>query len=134
MLVTIPPKSVTLTLTGQQALLPGVAFILGTLGIGLGYPGQPHVVNRFMALRDQRALNRGRLIALDTPRALRSRVVEPILELTTDDAPRAVEALDGAPGVLEAAMFGRALREDSGNAPTLGFLGGFSASSSSSSS
>ncbi|HIA38855.1 MAG TPA: sodium/proline symporter, partial [Planctomycetes bacterium] len=28
-----------------------VAFIVGTLGIGLGYPGQPHVVNRFMALR-----------------------------------------------------------------------------------
>jgi len=54
-------------------------------------------------------MNRGRLIALDTPRALRSRVVEPIFGVTTDDAPRAVEALTGAPGILEAAMFGRAL-------------------------
>ncbi|MEN7341700.1 MAG: sodium/proline symporter [Pseudomonadota bacterium] len=42
----------------------GVAFVIGTLGIGLGYPGQPHVVNRFMALKDEQALRRGRLIAL----------------------------------------------------------------------
>jgi hypothetical protein len=41
-----------------------VGFALGTLGIGLGYPGQPHVVNRFMALRDARALRDGRVIAL----------------------------------------------------------------------
>ena len=54
-------------------------------------------------------LNRGRLIALDTPRALRHRVVEPILRVRTDDAPRSVEALAGAPGVVEAAMFGRDL-------------------------
>ena len=54
-------------------------------------------------------MNRGRLIALDTPRGLRNRVVEPILEIATDDAPRAVEALTGAAGILEAAMFGRAL-------------------------
>jgi len=54
-------------------------------------------------------LNRGRLIALDTPRALRSRVVEPILEVRTDDAPRAVAALSGASGVVDAGMFGRAL-------------------------
>ncbi|MEM9321710.1 MAG: sodium/proline symporter [Pseudomonadota bacterium] len=42
----------------------GIAFILGTLGIGLGYPGQPHVVNRFMALSDDAALRRGRAIAI----------------------------------------------------------------------
>ena len=54
-------------------------------------------------------LNRGRLIALDSPRALRRRVVEPILEVRTDDAPGAIAALAGAPGVLDAAMFGRAL-------------------------
>ena len=41
-----------------------VGFVLGTLGIGLGYPGQPHVVNRFMALRDERALRIGRIIAI----------------------------------------------------------------------
>ena len=42
----------------------GVAFVLGTLGIGLGYPGQPHVVNRFMAIRDERTLKQARVIAL----------------------------------------------------------------------
>jgi ABC-2 type transport system ATP-binding protein len=54
-------------------------------------------------------MNRGRIIALDTPRALRARVVEPILEVRTDDAPDAIDALVDAPGVLEAAMFGRHL-------------------------
>jgi sodium/proline symporter len=44
--------------------IAAVGFVLGTLGIGLGYPGQPHVVNRFMALRDPRALRDGRIIAL----------------------------------------------------------------------
>ena len=38
--------------------------MLGLFGIGLGYPGQPHVVNRFMAIRDQAALARGRRIAI----------------------------------------------------------------------
>jgi sodium/proline symporter len=47
--------------------LPGAAalgFVLGMLGIGLGYPGQPHVVNRFMALRDEDSVVLGRRIAL----------------------------------------------------------------------
>jgi len=54
-------------------------------------------------------LNRGRLIALDSPRALRNRVVEPILGVRTDQAPLAVSALAGVEGVIDAAMFGRAL-------------------------
>jgi ABC-2 type transport system ATP-binding protein len=54
-------------------------------------------------------LNRGRLIALDTPAALRAGLVEPVFRLVTRDAPAAVRALGGAPGVLEAAMFGRAV-------------------------
>lgn len=54
-------------------------------------------------------MNRGRLIALDTPRGLRQRVVEPILRVRTDNAPLAVEALSRTPEVLEAAMFGREL-------------------------
>jgi sodium/proline symporter len=32
-----------------------LGFVLGLLGIGIGYPGQPHVVNRFMALRSGEA-------------------------------------------------------------------------------
>lgn len=48
---------------GTGALV-GVFFVLGLFGIGVGYPGQPHVVNRFMALKDDRALRQGRIIAL----------------------------------------------------------------------
>ncbi|HET9986848.1 MAG TPA: ABC transporter ATP-binding protein [Longimicrobiales bacterium] len=54
-------------------------------------------------------MNRGRLIALDTPPRLRALLTDPILEVRVDDAPKAVEVLAGAPGVLEASMFGRAL-------------------------
>jgi ABC-2 type transport system ATP-binding protein len=54
-------------------------------------------------------LNRGRLIALDEPEELQSRVIEPIFEVQTIDAPRAVEALSATPGILEAGMYGRAL-------------------------
>ncbi|MDP2470699.1 MAG: ABC transporter ATP-binding protein [Candidatus Palauibacterales bacterium] len=54
-------------------------------------------------------MNRGRLIALDRPGALRAALEEPILEVRTMDAARAVEALAGADGVIEAAMFGRRL-------------------------
>lgn len=54
-------------------------------------------------------LNRGRLIALDTPRALRTRVVDPILHVETGDAPLAVEALSGVDHIIDVAMFGRAL-------------------------
>lgn len=41
-----------------------VGFVLGLLGIGLGYPGQPHVVNRFMAVRDEASLRQARIIAM----------------------------------------------------------------------
>ncbi|MGH9339936.1 MAG: sodium/proline symporter [Acidobacteriota bacterium] len=42
-----------------------VGFVLSLLGIGFGYPGQPHVVNRFMALRKgEGALKRARRIAM----------------------------------------------------------------------
>jgi|CXWL01.1.fsa_nt_gi ABC-2 type transport system ATP-binding protein len=54
-------------------------------------------------------MNRGRLIALDTPAGLRAREREPLLELTVDDPLRALTALDGAAGVLRAGLFGRTL-------------------------
>ncbi len=54
-------------------------------------------------------MNRGRLIALDRPTALRAQMVEPILGLATDDGPAAAQALQDAPGVVEAALFGRAV-------------------------
>ena len=52
-------------------------------------------------------MNRGRLIALDTPRRLRASLTEPILSLRTDNGPRAVEALQGDPAVLDTGLFGR---------------------------
>lgn len=51
-------------LTGGLAWLTAIFFVLGMLGIGIGYPGQPHVVNRYMALKDDQSLRRGRIIAL----------------------------------------------------------------------
>jgi drug efflux transport system ATP-binding protein len=54
-------------------------------------------------------MNRGRLIALDTPAHLREDLRQPLLEVRASDATRAVEALQGAPGVAQAGLFGRAL-------------------------
>ena len=52
-------------------------------------------------------MNRGQVIALDDPDGLRARMEEPLLEITTSDAPHVVDALRGLEGILEAAMFGR---------------------------
>jgi ABC-2 type transport system ATP-binding protein len=54
-------------------------------------------------------MNRGKLIALDRPAALREQMAEPILELRTNNGPEAAQALRDGPGVVEAAMFGRAV-------------------------
>lgn len=48
----------------QFSGVTGLVFVLAMFGITVGYPGQPHVVNRFMALRDDESLRRGRVIAL----------------------------------------------------------------------
>ena len=43
----------------------GIGFVLGLLGIGIGYPGQPHVVNRYMALKQGHSiLRRARVISI----------------------------------------------------------------------
>ena len=52
------------SLAPPQAGLAGAGFLIGSLCVGLGQPGQPHVANRFMAARDQRAVRRGRIIAM----------------------------------------------------------------------
>ena len=54
-------------------------------------------------------MNRGRLIALDTPAAVRRLMREPLLEIVTPQGPAVAQALQGRPGVAEAAMFGRAV-------------------------
>jgi ABC-2 type transport system ATP-binding protein len=65
-------------------------------------------------------MNRGRLIALDTPQALRRGMREPILEIQIDDAPKGVEVVRTAPGVIEAAMYGRSLHVTVEDAATVG--------------
>ncbi len=54
-------------------------------------------------------MNRGRIIALDRPAELRAKMGEPILEVAASDASAAAQALQHQPGIVEAAMFGRAL-------------------------
>lgn len=64
-------------------------------------------------------MNRALLIALDTPEALKAGMEETILEIATDDAAVAVEALEAVPAVTEASMFGRTVHvttEDEGRA------------------
>jgi sodium/proline symporter len=47
--------------TGFMAL---VGFLAGTLGIGFGYPGQPHITVRYMSIDDHRNLRRASLIGM----------------------------------------------------------------------
>jgi len=53
-----------LTMAGGVSGLPLLAVVAGMLGIGLGYPGQPHVLVRFMALRRPRDVRKGALITI----------------------------------------------------------------------
>ncbi len=54
----------TATPAGAGSVLPAAVFVIGLFGIGLGYPGQPHVVNRFMAMRSGTDIGTARRIAL----------------------------------------------------------------------
>ncbi|MEM7053104.1 MAG: sodium/proline symporter [Pseudomonadota bacterium] len=48
----------------QPNLILAMVFVAGLFGIGLGYPGQPHVVNRFMALEKAESVRLARAVAL----------------------------------------------------------------------
>jgi ABC-2 type transport system ATP-binding protein len=52
-------------------------------------------------------MNRGRLIALDRPAALRARMPEAIVEVRTNRPADVAQLLRGLPHVVDAAMFGR---------------------------
>jgi ABC-2 type transport system ATP-binding protein len=54
-------------------------------------------------------MNRGRLIALDTPAALRRAMTDPILAVATSDPPAAVRQIRELGGVRDVTMFGRVL-------------------------
>lgn len=53
-----------LAFTGRHAGLAAVGFVLGTMGIIFGTFGQPHLLVRFMALRDTRALRQARVMTV----------------------------------------------------------------------
>ena len=53
-----------LRVVDQPSLLLAMVFVTGLFGIGLGYPGQPHVVNRFMALKSVEQVRFARNVAL----------------------------------------------------------------------
>lgn len=53
-----------LSWTGGNAGLVAIGVILGSLGIGFGTYGQPHLLVRFMALRDEKAMRQARLITI----------------------------------------------------------------------
>ena len=55
-------------------------------------------------------MNRGKLIALGTPAEMRASMPETVLRVETENAPRAVATLTGVSGIVDASLFGRALR------------------------
>jgi ABC-2 type transport system ATP-binding protein len=54
-------------------------------------------------------MNRGRIIAMDTPRGLRDAAREPLLSVRVTDSLRGIRALQAAPFVRRVGLFGRAL-------------------------
>ncbi len=54
-------------------------------------------------------MNRGQLIAIDTPTAIRSKVTEPLLEIASTNSVRAIDLLRQAPSVLRTGLYGRAI-------------------------
>ncbi|MBC6428152.1 MAG: sodium/proline symporter [Cellvibrionales bacterium] len=53
-----------LSLTGGNVGLLAVGVVVGGIGVGIGTYGQPQLLVRFMALRDERALRQARLITI----------------------------------------------------------------------
>ena len=53
-----------LSWTGGKAGLVALGVVLGSLSIGFGTYGQPHLLVRFMALRDDKAMRQARLITI----------------------------------------------------------------------
>ena len=53
-----------LSWTGANIGLIGIGFLVGALSIGLGTFGQPHMLVRFMALRDKKSLRQARVLTI----------------------------------------------------------------------
>jgi len=54
----------TLQWMGEKSTAAFLGSTVGLLGIGLGYPGQPHVVTRYMAAKNTETIEKGTWIAL----------------------------------------------------------------------
>ncbi|MBC8285086.1 MAG: sodium/proline symporter [Nitrospinae bacterium] len=54
----------TLEWMGGKSTAAFIGSMIGLLGIGLGYPGQPHVLTRYMAAKNTQAIKNGTWIAL----------------------------------------------------------------------
>ena len=54
----------TLAWMGGKTTAVFFGSMVGLLGIGLGYPGQPHVINRYMAAKDTKTIELGVWIAI----------------------------------------------------------------------
>ena len=54
---------IALTWMGGKTTSVFLGSMVGLLGIGLGYPGQPHVINRYMAAKDSKTIKQGMWIA-----------------------------------------------------------------------
>jgi sodium/proline symporter len=61
-LAALDPNLVTLSGGRSGGALFG--FVVGLVGIGLGYPGQPHVLTRYMAAADGEKIRKTQLIAM----------------------------------------------------------------------
>ena len=53
-----------LSLTGERQGMLAAGFVLGLLSIGFGPLGQPHLLNRIMAIKDAKHLHTARIVAL----------------------------------------------------------------------
>jgi ABC-2 type transport system ATP-binding protein len=82
-------------------LIDGMAAAGTTVLVSTHYMEEAEYAHRLLLM------NRGRVIAEGTPASLRAQQHEPTWRADVADAPAAVDALHGAPGVIDAAMFGR---------------------------
>lgn len=53
-----------LVLNGETGILAFSGIVIGALAMGLGYPGQPHILVRFMAIKHSNQIRRAMLIAM----------------------------------------------------------------------
>jgi ABC-2 type transport system ATP-binding protein len=63
-------------------------------------------------------MNRGNLIAIDTPSAIRTRMTEPLLDVASQDSVRALALLRHAPSVLRTGLYGRDIHATVSDAAT----------------